>query len=374
MLFKEITGQEEIKKHLIQTVKENRVSHAQLFLGAPGYGGLALAIAYAQYINCTSRTDEDACGSCASCVKYNKLVHPDLHFVFPVVKTNGSKKSVSDDFLPSWREMVLKSPYFNQQMWYKTIGVENKQGNIYVDESARIISKLSLKTYESDYKVMIVWMPERMNKYTANKLLKMIEEPPRKTLFLLAAEDSSMILPTILSRTQLLKIPRIDAESLEHELTEKYSLDARSARNIVHLSEGNMLKAAEVAEKSEEIEFNRVRFREFMLCAFNKDVTGLMTFTDQMTTLGRERIREFFDYSLRLLRENFIFHFNEPSLNFLTDEEKEFTVKFSRFVNERNIFRMNEEFNTASYHIMANGYEKLILFDLGLKMMALLRK
>jgi DNA polymerase-3 subunit delta' len=374
MLFKNITGQEEIKRHLIQTVTENRISHAQLFLGAPGYGGLALAIAYARYICCTARTDGDACGTCASCVKYSKLIHPDLHFVFPIVKTAGSKKSVSDDFLSAWREMVLQSPYFNQQMWYKAIGVENKQGKIYVDESARIISKLSLKTFESEYKVMIIWMPERMNNYTANKLLKMIEEPPLKTLFLLVAEDSSRILPTILSRTQLLKIPRIDAESLEKALTVKYSLDSKTARNIVHLAEGDMLKAVEVAEKSEEIEFNRTKFREFMLCAFNKDVPGLMAFTDQMTTLGRERIREFFTYSLRLLRENFIFHFNEPSLNFLTDEEKEFTVKFSRFVNERNIFRMNEEFNTASYHIMANGYEKLILFDLGLKMMALLKK
>jgi DNA polymerase-3 subunit delta' len=213
MLFSEIIGQENTKKQLIDSVQTSRMSHAQLFSGPEGSGSLPLAIAYAQYVSCTQQGADDSCGVCPSCRKYNKLAHPDLHFVFPVATTDKVKsKPVSDLFLPEWRDILLTNPYFSFNQWLEHIGVDNKQGLIGTEEAGEIIRKLTLKTYESDYKVMVIWMPEKMNDSSANKLLKMIEEPPLKTLFLLVSEHPEQIITTIISRTQLVKVPRIDRE------------------------------------------------------------------------------------------------------------------------------------------------------------------
>ena len=236
MLFKDIIGQEEIKKKLIKTVEENRVSHAQLFSGPEGAGSLPLAIAYAQYISCENRSGNDSCGTCHSCFKYSKLIHPDLHFILPVASTPKVKEPLTDKFLEEWRVSFIENPYLNPAEWYKAIGLENKQGFINVAESNEIIRKLSLKSYESEYKVVIIWLPEKMNKSAANKLLKIIEEPPSKTLFLMVTENSTNILPTIYSRVQVIRIPKLEEAEILLALQQGFDLEEDNIKNAAYLA------------------------------------------------------------------------------------------------------------------------------------------
>lgn len=253
MLFREVVGQQKLKQRLIQSVKENRISHAQLFVGAEGCGSLALALAYAQYVSCENKQQEDSCGSCTSCTKYQKLIHPDLHFVYPVATTKSvTKDPVSDDFIKEWRECILSNPYLGLARWYEAIGVENKQGIINKFESAEIVRKLNLKTFEADYKVMIIWLPEKMNHVAANKLLKMLEEPPEKTLFLLVAENTSLMLQTILSRCQLIKVPKIDSDSMLKALVAKHNISEPTANSISKIANGNFLVALETMDEQNQ--------------------------------------------------------------------------------------------------------------------------
>ena len=220
MRFSEVAGHAELKQQLVKTVAEERVPHAQLFHGPEGSGALALALAYATYLSCRDRKEEDSCGTCSSCLKYDKLIHPDLHFVFPVFTTPTNSKPVSDDFMVQWRSSLLENPYLTSNQWYARIGLENKQGSIMTRESEEITRKLMLKPYESDFKVMIIWMPEKMNQTASNKLLKLIEEPPPMTIFLMVPEDTGPILPTILSRTQWIRVPRLREEDLMEALAD----------------------------------------------------------------------------------------------------------------------------------------------------------
>lgn len=373
MRFQEIIGQEDVKKRFIHSVKENRISHAQLLLGPEGSGNLALAIAYAQYICCENRQDDDSCGECPSCLKYQKLIHPDLHFVFPVIKDSKRPKAVSDNFLDKWRETVLSNPYFNLNQWYGVMGAENKQGSIYADESSQIIRKLSLKTFESEYKVMIIWMPEKMNVVASNKLLKMIEEPPAKTLFLLVAEDVGQIIQTILSRTQLVKVPKIDDASLFTTLKEKFSLEDSLLKSIVHLSDGSYVEALENIDTSEDHAYNLKMFMQLMRLSYGRKVLDVMDLVDELAGIGRERQKNFLVYALRLIRENFILNANRLDLIFLSDEEMDFSKKFSQFINEKNVWEIAEELNEANYHIERNGAPKIIFLDLALRLIKLLR-
>ena len=246
MLFEQVTGQLEIRKKLIQSVITDRISHAQLFLGPEGSGSFPLAMSYTQYILCEQRTEEDSCGTCPSCSKMQKLVHPDVHFVFPVAVTkNIQKNPVSDDFIGEWREFVLEDPYIVAEKWYNYIGVENKQGIINRYESAAIMRKMNLKPFESEYKIVLIWLPERMNDTASNKLLKIFEEPPPGTVFLLVSENTDSILPTILSRTQILKITPIKDDDLYQTLASRHSLSEEKIRDTVEMSGGNYNKALE---------------------------------------------------------------------------------------------------------------------------------
>ena len=242
MNFSQIPGQKDIKGKLLRSVKEERVSHAQLFAGPEGCGSMALALAYARYISCENRTDNDSCGTCKSCVKYEKLIHPDLHFVFPVIKGKKATDPVSDNYLEEWREFVKKSPYFTLNNWMDSIEVGNAQGMIFASEASEIIKKLSLKTFESDFKIMIIWLPEKMHQATANKLLKMIEEPPEKTLFLLVSEEPDKVIPTILSRCQLVKIPSFNSNDIEKYLIDRFKIASDKASDISRVSNGNISK------------------------------------------------------------------------------------------------------------------------------------
>lgn len=371
MLFSEIVGQYDVKKRLIQSVLDDRISHAQLFLGPEGSGNLALAIAYAQYINCTSRTPEDACGTCPSCVKFNKLVHPDLHFAFPVA--SSSKDPVSDDYIKEWREIFLSNPYFNPNQWYAAIGLENKQGLISKNESHEILHKLNMKSFEAEYKVLIMWMPEKMNITAANKLLKIIEEPPAKTLFILVPENSGMMLTTILSRTQLIKIPKIDDKSLFEYILSHYEYPEQQVKDAVKISDGNMNAALRVLRSDEENIENFELFASLMRTCYKRDVLALMDWCDKVCTFGRERQKNFLNYSIRMLRENFMLNQNVPDLAMLTSRENEFSSKFYPFINALNVRPIFDEMGKAMYHVESNGNDKIIFSDMALKIIKLIR-
>lgn len=375
MLFSNIIGQGEIKSKLIQTVRDQRISHAQLFLGDEGFGSLALAVAYAMYISCEERGESDSCGKCSSCRKYGKLEHPDLHFVLPVVKTKGmDKEPVSNDFISLWREIFLESPYLKPYQWYEKLGVENKQGAINKNESLEIVQKLSLKTFESDYKVMIVWRPEKMNLTAANKLLKILEEPYPNTLFILVTEDTSQMLPTVVSRTQIVRIPPVDSESMADAIKKELGISGNEKIDgIVHLSEGNYLKALSVIKEDEQNEFFFNHFVNFMRICYAADIAALASWVDEMSALGREKQKQFLKYATRMIRENFMLNLKAKDIIYLSAQEKEFSSRFSRFVNTGNVLPIADEINKASVHIEKNAYGKIVLFDMGLKMARLLK-
>lgn len=375
MLFKEIIGQQKIKERLTQTVKDNRISHAQLFLGPEGNGKLALAIAYAQYISCTNRQENDSCGVCPSCLKFTKLVHPDLHFVYPVATSKTVKKDpVSDDYIAQWREAIIENPYLSQGRWYDIIDVENKQGLISKQESNEIIRKLNLKTFEADYKTLIMWLPEKMNASAANTLLKMIEEPPTKTLFILVSENSEQIIPTILSRTQLIKIPQIDQLSLHAAICERFELSADKASDIVHLANGNYLNVLNLMDTTDENSENHQRFVELMRFCYQNKVIEIVDWVDSVSAIGREKQKTFLEYAIRMIRENFMLNLNQKQIVYLTQQESEFSQKFFPFINKDNVFKIYEHLNRACVDVEMNANGKIVFLDLGLKLVKLINK
>lgn len=377
MQFKEIIGHNDIKNRLISSVKDGRISHAQLFLGAEGSGNLPLAIAYAQYIACENKTERDSCGTCSSCIKFKKLVHPDLHFVFPVATNKIIKKDpVSTHYISEWREIVLEHDgYITYAGLQDKLETENKQLLISKNESAEILKTLSLKTYEAEYKTMIIWWPEKFNNASANKLLKIIEEPPAKTLFLLVAHDSEQIINTILSRTQLVKVDRIKNEELEKELIKKYNLDANTAKNISQLSDGNFITAKKLIEHSEIEETFHNLFVLWMRSAFKADVASLIGWSENIaaTSFGREKQKQFLHYCLHLFRESLISNYGDNSLNRIADNEVKFLENFAPYIHGANCLEIIELFNDASYHIERNANPKILFLDISLKLTKLLR-
>ena len=385
MFFSEVVGQDAIKKQLVQTVRDNRVSHARLFLGPEGAGCLPLAIAYAQYVNCTARGESEPCGKCPSCIKFKKLAHPDLHFVFPVVRPGSGKAAISDVFIKEWRETILENPYITYNQWIEKIGSENKQGGIFVDESREILKKLSFKTYEAEYKVMIIWLVEKMyrDNKAANTLLKILEEPPEKTLFLLIAESADHILPTILSRTQITRAPKIDTQSLANYLVETRSAasepcDMEQAFNAARISNCNLAAALNILQSSDENNFYLEQFIHLMRTAWSvwgkkQAMLDLMAWCDKITQLGREKQKAFLVFCLRMIRENFILNCQQPSLAFLTDAENDFSEKFNAFIHPGNVYQLAEELNKAHYHIEANGNKNLVFMDLACKIVVLMK-
>ena len=385
MLFSQIIGQQEIKSRLIRTVTEQRIPHAQLLRGPEGVGKLALAIAYAQYICCENRTATDSCGVCPSCVKYRKLAHPDLHFVFPVIKPASRSSVVCDDFITEFRGMVLENVYFGLNDWYAKISGDAKQGLIYSNESEEIIRKLSLKTYESEYKIMIIWLPEKMHGTCANKLLKILEEPPEKTVFLMVSNTPDEIITTILSRTQHVHVPRLSEDEIVKALLKNDELDIETsdANYAAHIANGSYLSAVAVLNEGDENKQNFERFVMVMRLAWQvgnkKDHASLKTlrkWSDDMAaaSMGRERQKNFLSYAQRMTRENFIRNMQQPDLNYLTSNEADFSQRFSPFINERNVEDLMSEFALAERHIEQNVNAKMVFFDLTLKVIMLLKR
>jgi DNA polymerase III subunit delta' len=376
MKFSDIPGQKDIIGQLISSVKSERVSHAQLFTGPEGCGSLALALAYAQYVSCENRSPRDSCGICKSCVKYEKMIHPDLHFVFPVIRDKKSNESVSDNYIAEWREFVGKAPFFSLNKWLDSIEVGNAQGLIFASEASEILKKLSLKAFESDFKIMIIWLPEKMHLATANKLLKLIEEPPEKTLFLLVSEEPDKVIPTILSRCQLVKIPSFKIGDIAEYLIERFHIHKAKADDISKVANGNIIKAIELCEQEDSSHLNLDRFKNLMRFAWKRDIVSIINWSEEIAPIGREPQKSFLSFSLRLVRENLMLTLGQMknSLVYMTGEEAEFSSRFHPYINQENIYSLADELNLAFSHIEANGNAKIIFLDLALKITRLITR
>ena len=371
MFFKDVIGQEEAKQRLIREAKEGKIAHARLFCGPEGIGKLPLAIAFARYLSCNNPGENDACGVCPSCVKFNKLAHPDLHFVFPVIKKKA-KDTVSDDFISEWREILSHTPYFNLNIWLEEMGAENQQAQIYVKESDEIIRKLSLKSSQGGYKIMIIWLPEKMNVECSNKLLKLLEEPPSQTIFLLISEEPDMLLTTIQSRTQRFTLYGIKEECIMERLQNQYGLQEKDANSIAHQSEGNFLKALESIHLSEENKLFFDLFVNLMRLSYQRKIREMKQWSETLAAMGREKQKHFLSYCQRLVRENFIYNFQNPSLIFMNEEEQNFSKRFAPYINEKNVMGIMDELSEAQRHIEQNVNARMVFFDFSLKMIVLL--
>ncbi|MBR0175819.1 MAG: DNA polymerase III subunit delta [Bacteroidales bacterium] len=376
MQFKDVIGQSAIKQRLINSVRENHVSHAQLFLGPAGSGKLPLALAYAQYILCPNRTETDSCGVCPTCQKMQKLAHPDLHFVVPTATTKKIKSNPESDlFMEEWREYVIQNQgYVDTSSWYSFLDVENKQGYMSVRDAASLLRKLSMKSYEGEYKIAIIWMAEKMRVDTANKLLKLLEEPPEKTVFLLIAEDAEELLATIKSRTVLVKIPAIEPAAIESALQTRLGCDPQQAHNAAMISEGNWLTACHSVKESEERKFFFTTFQQWMRLCFRADYVNLIKFSEEVKPIGREKQKELLDYGLRIVRNALLFNNNLAEIVMLPDDEKKFNANFAPFVNAANLSEIAALFDEAIRQIERNGNAQIIFTDVGFKMVGLLKK
>lgn len=382
MQFCDIIGQEEVKKQLRQAVREGRIAHAQLFTGTTGVGKLPLALAYAQYIACPNRTEQDSCGKCPTCLQYQKLQHPDLHFAFPIVKTDTG--DVCDDYMDKFRDLVLSQPYFDLDDWHQQLGIETKQAIIYEKESGEILRKLSLKSFGNGYKVMIIWLPEKMNAACANKLLKLLEEPPYKTLFLLISEQPELLLSTIISRTQEVRIPRLSLTTIAKALQEQFTnITSTNAHDIAHMANGSYITALKTVNESEDQTryFNDfvALMRNAWLVGQKKDYSALLQLRKWSMEIadakeGREKQKAFLKYAQQQIRENYIFNFHCADMNYQTEAERNFSNKFAPFIHENNVERMMDELGKAEQQIAQNGNAKIIFFDLCLQMIVMVKK
>lgn len=382
MLLKDIIGQQAVKRELCHSVREGKIPHALLMSGSAGVGKLPLALAFAQYVACKHRTDTDACGVCPTCLQYSKLQHPDLHFAFPIVKVDKGAE-VCDDYLNDYREMVRSNPYCDPDDWTMAMGAEKKQSLIYEKESSEIQRKLSLKSFADGYKVMIVWQPEKMHIACANKLLKLLEEPPEMTLFLFVSEHPEQLLPTIISRLRPLPIPRLTDEEIVEALTRQGVVsNPQQAHDVARLAGGSYREALRILDAEDRDKQLFAEFQELMrnawLVGVRKNYEALQKLNEWSMTMAKESSRErqcaFLQFAQRLIRENFIYNYGEPALNYETSDEQQFSVKFAPFINERNIEELTEQFARAEAQIMQNANARMVLFDLCLQCIVLIKR
>ena len=390
MLFTDIIGQEAIKQKLIKDAQDGRVPHALMLCGKEGCGALPLAVAFAQYLLCTGKMPQNnglsmfgdpepvtpldhACGHCNSCLMAEKLQHPDLHFAFPIYKKKAGKINLCDDFLTEWRELMIDNPYFGYAEWMKASGAENQQLLMYVEESDAIARKLALKSSQGGYKVCIIWLPEKMHESCANKMLKLLEEPPQQTVFLLVSERPDLVLQTIRSRTQMIDVPALSEREIEQTLITRNGIDESEAKRIAHTSSGSMTAALRaIMSDTDESEYFEL-FVSLMRLSYIRKVKEMKQWSEEVASLGRERQKSFLVYCQRLLRENFIYNFHRPVLNYMNEEESQFAVKFAPFINERNVIGIMTELSLAQRDIEQNANPKILFFDFALKMIVLIK-
>jgi DNA polymerase-3 subunit delta' len=374
MLFSEVIGHDDIKQRLRAALQTGRAGHALLFSGESGFGLLPLALAFVQYLLCTGEKGDDACGTCPACRKMQRLIHPDVHFVFPVSKINKIKQPVSDDFINEWRECLLENPYFTLEDWIAAMGAdENAQAMIYVEESHEILHKLTLKSYESEYKAMIIWLPEKMGGECANKLLKIIEEPYPNTLFVLLSEDPEEVISTILSRAQRMHVPPLRQQEIALELERRHQLPAENARELARVARGDWGKALKAWNETEQSAYNQEKFVQLMRLCWAREMLPVNEFVNELSALGRERQKSFLAHCSRMIRENFIRNLGKEELVYMTAQEEEFSRRFSPHVNERNVVQLYDEFERAGSDVTRNGNGKIIFTDLCIKVMQNIR-
>lgn len=381
MLFSQILGQDYIKSHLIQSATSGRIPHAQLFVGPEGSGTLALAIAYAQYILCNNSGVENTSGNDACNLKFNSVSHPDLHFIYPTVTTEDVKtKPKSLDFIADWRQFLAENPYGGLFDWYQILGVQNKQGEIRVEDAAEILKALALKSYEGGYKIMIIWMADKLNIAASNKLLKLLEEPSDKTLFILISENEEDIIQTIRSRCQVLHLNALPEKVIAEALVSRENVEPKIATKIAHQAQGNFNKALHLLhEDSEELPFEewfvlwvRAAFRAKGNAAAIQD---LILWSDQIAGLGRETQKKFLRFCIDMFRQALLLNYQTPGLVYIEPKVEKFKLEnFAPFVNGNNINDIFKELSDAMYHIERNGNAKIILTDLSIKLTRLIHK
>lgn len=376
MKFSEVIGQEEAKQRMLQMVREGRVPQAMLLCGPQGAGKMAIALAMASFLLCSRHNDmDDACGQCRQCLMVNKWEHPDLHFTFPVIKLPGwsaDHKVVSDDFIKEWRAILAKGPYFTMDQWLEQMKATSQQPVIYAAESDDLSRKLSLKSSQGGYKISIIWLPERMHPSCANKMLKLLEEPPKDTVFFMVSEQPEKLLDTIRSRAQRIDIRKIDNASVEKALEERRGIDKDTATRIARVANGNWDKALEELDANNE---NRAFFDMFVLfmrLAYMRNIRELRKWSEVAGGYGREKQKRMLTYFQRMIRENFMRNFGMEELCYMTKEEEEFSKKFSRFINEANVLEINDLLQLSQRDIGQNANGKIVFFDLALKMIMLL--
>lgn len=373
MRFVDIIGQKDVIDRLRKAKAEDRVAHAQLFLGPEGSGNLALALAYAQFLNCPNATPEDSCGTCPTCKKNSSFQFADLHFSFPYFNKTGSKETISDDFGTEWRNRLLLSPYFGVEDWTKELSKDNKQLIFSVPEAANIVRKLSLKSFEGGYKVMVIWMAEMIGEGVANKLLKIVEEPPANTLFFFVANSSENILNTILSRVQVIQVPKIDEASISSGL--KYlGVDDHKIPDIAHYSDGSWDVALRLRDNNDPNEFLAMQFQTWMRHCYSKKIPALHAWSEKMAELTREDLKHFLLYALDQMRQNLVLNYTSENISRFTSSEKAFAQKFSPFINHLNIEDIMLELESAHRSVGQNVNNKILFFELSMRIFRLLNR
>ncbi len=358
MLFRDVVGQGALKAKLIDIVRQGRIPHAQLFLSSAGSGGLPLALAYAQYVSCSDRNELDSCGVCSSCKKHQTFTHPDVHFSYPQAKENGE---LSTDILSDWRSALKLNPYMNYFDWMQHLGVEKKQGNITVKECRNIIKRLSLKSFESGYKFLILWLPEYLGK-EGNVLLKVIEEPPENTIFLLVAENSDKILGTILSRTQIVRIPPIQKAELEEELVKIHSLTQDQAGRMAQVAQGNYRICQDLLVEAESPYFDL--WKSWMTACFKVKLHDSAVLAEQFHAMSRDDLKGFLQYGMELLRGVIVSKYDEK-LNNWSGKEYDFILNFNKLNTAfPKIIDIVFELEKAIYLIERNVSNRMVMMDL----------
>ena len=368
MYFSDVVGQQSLKEKLRNSVTNGRVAHAQMLVGPIGAGPLPLALAFAQYLGCKNRSNDDSCGICDSCIRYKKLEHPDLQLIFPKNKTSkvDHKNFSSKDFVQDWRAAVLKNPYLNLNDWLKGLGIDNKQGSINVDDSREVIQNLSYKAYEAEYRVVLIWLAEHMNTASANKILKVLEEPPARTVFLLIAEDTENMLQTILSRVQIHKLGRLSSAEIAGSFAD--SEDPERAEQLAELADGDLNLAKQLLEDQTGITNSINFFIRWMRACYGLQLETIQELCEEFQGLGRERQKALLEQSSGILRKVLMYRTLPQTKSKLLQEELQFVHKFSQFITPDNSAGMLEALNDAHYHIERNANPRITFTDLSFKL------
>jgi DNA polymerase-3 subunit delta' len=370
--FSDFPGQDTTKTQLLDLFKSERVPHALLLNGEEGCGHLQLALSFSSLLLCKSPTPLDACKNCSSCKMYEKYQHPDLHFSYPIHLSKTEHSETSDDQRSSFLEALEKYKCLGKKTWYSKMGNENKQGVIGVKESQAILAKISLKSFFGSAKILLMWMPELMNIQAANKLLKLIEEPPENTYFIFVSNNQSKILPTISSRLQTINVPRLKDENISDFLEEKFQIEPSTAKNIAKISKGNLNKAINTHLDAGISEMNRSLFVNWMRLCYSRNIADTIDWVNEFSKIGREQIKDFIIYSLEMYRQCIMGNYN-MEIEGVSESEKNFLEKFKPFVNHQNISEINSIMNDAYYHMERNANPKILMLDVSIKLYKLLR-